>query len=346
MAVLAIAWDLESLTQLGFLPQDFSTSGTHHNTAYADGGFSSPGNSTSAAFSPTLREQEIALSSASSDFWFHATMYLSNFGATDTGELLRFRSGSGGELRLRGVGSGSTSNDVNLRFEKTTNGTTWTQIGSNFLMRYAFLHQLDIRVKLHASTGDVKMYANGVLMFSFQGDTSGQTSTVTHIIFGGLTTSSLTSLPYWAEVVVADEPTFDWHVATLPVTGAGNHTQWTGTFADVDEAGINYADLITTNTTNNQQTFGVTNTQSGQTNNNTIKAVAVASKTAITTDATPSDVQHLLRSGGTTFATANLSVPKDSNYHSRVTLYLTDPNTAAAWTTGGVDAMEVGIKAV
>ena len=346
MAVLAIAWDLEALTQIGYITPVVNTGTTVRNSSYSAVGVSTMSNSTNTVFSATGREQELVFSSAVGSFWFHATYSQIAFTATDAGEVLRFKSASGGELRLRGNGSGGTALECMMRFEKTTNGTTWTQIGSSFLLRSGVVLNLDLKVILHASTGEVRLFANGVQVFSFTGDTSTQTNTANGVYLGNSTTGAASSDIVWSELVVADEPTFDWHVATLNPTAAGTHTQWTGAFSDIDDAGVNYADLITTNVVNNQSSFQITDTVSTQTNNNIIKALAVASRSSITPDATPADLQHIVRSGGTTYATANLAVPKDGNYHSRSTLYATDPATSAAWTPAGVNALEIGVKAV
>jgi hypothetical protein len=347
MTVLAVAYDLECLTQIGPIAQSVETLSTSYNSAYAFAAVQSITSSNSTTFAPVAQEQELAFATASGDFWFHGVLYITDFSNSDTGEILRFRSATGGEIRLRPTGAGVQALEVTARWEKTLNGTTWTAVGADFRIRYQMKHTFDFRIKLNNTIGEIKTYLNGVQVHTFTGDVSTQTNLVSSIYLGSSTLLGSTIRPFnWSELVVANEPTFDWHVATLPVSAAGTFSTWTGLFSDVDDVGINSADLISTNTATNQQTFNVMNTTASQVAGNAIKAYAVASRTAVTTDATPNDAQHIVRTGGTVFTTANLAIPKDGNYHTRNTVYNTNPNTSAAWTTAEIDAVEIGMKAV
>ena len=209
------------------------------------------------------------------------------------------------------------------------------------------LYTIDIHWLLHASAGVVEFYIDGVLTRFVSGDTLGNDVTnIGKVKFYGLRTdtSGITSQQVISEVIVATTSTIGMRVATVSPSGAGTTSDWAGAYTDVDDLVVaNDADLLSSVLANDVTTFAATNLSVAAAAME-IEAVVECcrARNAVTG---PQNLQHAMRSGTTNYFGSSIAALSTA-YSGHVNIRETDPDTATAWTSSGVDALEIGVKSI
>lgn len=293
----------------------------------------------------TYAAAQLVMPSAIATGWLHFHLFMNNFGAGDSGALITFRSSAtAGELRIRASGSGATSNVIYMQVDKTTNGTTWTQLGTaTFGLQYNVTARWDVQVNLASSGGYVRIYRNGFLLFEFTGDTSTQTNTFDRVEFGGTRESTD---PRFSEIVLASVNTIDWKMQTQKPNGAGNYTAWTGAYTTIDETTYDDGDYTYSNVNNDKFSYNFENTSSTVQGGREVKALVAQAAVFIPPTSTPGDMRYFLRISSTDYETSDLNLTADGAYNRATYIWETSPATSAAWATAAIDSAEVGFKAV
>ena len=277
--------------------------------------------------------------------WFHGYFYMQgSLTITATGEILRFDSGTGPEFRLVGTGANGLSGSyVEVKFQKTTNGSTWTDVGAAFNIVSSAGYHMDLKLTLGGS-GAFACWLNGSKVIDFTGDVSTQTNTTTFARLGNHTSGTLC---YWSQVIVADVPTIGMRLQTLGPNAAGTYTEWTGAYTTIDES-ITYdeTDSINSNTVNQRHTWNIVNTTASLIGNNAIRALCQSLRGQVASGSTPTNLQFMIRTASTDYTSPNLGFAADSVKRSAHRVVELNPNTGVAWTSANIDAVEVGVKAV
>lgn len=152
------------------------------------------------------------------------------------------------------------------------------------------------------------------------------------------TSSDHTNLAYFSELIFADEDTRGMRVKTIPPTGNGAETDWTGTYADVDETATDTAS-ITTAEAEAVETFSHAVTLAEGT---PIKALCLG---ALSACAAADGIEAVLRLDGTNYPQDLLKalVAGENPNHA---LWQVNPATSAAFTASEVNALQFGFKNV
>lgn len=296
-------------------------------------------------FSAT-REGYIGLGATQADVWFHVTMYFSTFSTLSASyDILRFSNGALSEFRLRLTPSSSSTSLTSVALEKTTNGSTWTTVGSAFFLTSAVRYTLDIRLKPDASTGIATVILNGAQVFSFSGDTSTQTNLMDRAVLTGNTSAGA---PFFSEFAATDgaTPTINWRVQSILPNGAGTYSEFTGASTAIDEIQIDTSDFIISNTVGQRFAANYVDATTTQLGSMEIKGLVSVSNAGLSTDSTPADLQHFLRSNSSDFTSSNLGHSRDGVNRVRFTVYETNPATSAKFTLVEAAAIQLGVKAV
>ncbi len=283
-------------------------------------------------------EVELFLASNVTEAWIHAKIYQETQG---TGDYIIIKNIAG-------------TNAFRLKFESDGDWTlsvwssgAWSDLATsavNAPIVAGELFTLDLHINVANSGGEITAYVNEVSVVSYTGDTLADTASFGRIEFNGFTSG--TEEMFISQVIVADEDTRAWVLMTHQATGAGATTDWpSGTYADIDEAGYDADDFISTPDVDDIDTFAAANVNAAFTNY-TVKAVAVAMRGNIATDSPVGDVQAAVRWGGTDYFSADLSLPKDGSDHSVQHVFGVNPATSAAWDQTAVNAAEIGVKSV
>jgi hypothetical protein len=201
----------------------------------------------------------------------------------------------------------------------------------------------DIYIKVDGSAGEIRVYKETVEIITFTGDTSIDNLTFGRIHFKGQT-GGANELSV-SQVILADESTLGWKLASLNPTGNGANTQWTGDYTDVDEFIFDDTDFIEALTTGLIETSTMSDLSAllGSFN---VKAVAFATRAENDSGSSINDIQAALRISGTNYFSADLGLPKDGADHSVQAIFATNPATSGSWSQSVVNALEAGLKSV
>lgn len=196
------------------------------------------------------------------------------------------------------------------------------------------------------SGGSCILKIDGVQQFSYSGDTTAGLENIQTFRLGYDAVSSRSGYSYYDDIIIDDA---HWigktYIQGLTITGAGTTTQWdpsTGSnYACVDEVPYSDTDYISTNTTDEIDTYALSNL-SGTIDS--IKAVALTARAAYDGSPTPTHIQLGVRSGGADYFATDFSPPSSFGFLGQRILEV-DPATSAAWTESNVNALEAGMKA-
>ena len=272
-----------------------------------------------------------------STFWLHMYLYHEAAPASNTDYIL-FRTAAGTETPYKIIHNTDSTWTIQ-RFKSgsfSTIGTTASPVLVNAAAN------IDFEVVRHLTTGVFRIYKDGTQIFSFTGDTDTD-NPVGQMRFQGLTTN--TREANLSQVIVADESTIGWKLATLSPDGNGANTAWTNDFTAVDESTYNSADFIETNALTQTETFTVSNINAAYSTYN-VKAVGVSMRASNDSGSAVNDIQAVLRTAGVNYTSANLALTKDGNEYTVQALWQTNPNTTAVWTQSEVNALEAGVRSV
>lgn len=244
---------------------------------------------------------------------------------------------------------GSEAFRINLNSDGTWDveayrGSTWVNLfttGSSQLTNSAGAFDLYIRV--NSSTGEATLYKDGVSQGTFSGNTSIDNASFGRLHFFGQTGGA--NELFVSQVIVSNESTIGWVLATLAPDGNGANTGWTGSFTDIDEFILDTNDYIEAIATNVIETSTVSNINAAYSTYN-VKAVAVGVRASNDSGSVISDIQAALRVGSTNYFSPNLGLPKDGTDYSRYYIWETNPATSAAWAQAAVNSLEAGVRSV
>lgn len=218
-------------------------------------------------------------------------------------------------------------------------GSSTTAMGTGF--KY-----ISLKVTVHNTAGAFDLWIDGISEASGTNvNTRGGTANnqLTHVEIGA---SSNWDSHYFDDFVLdTTTQTKFFEVKNVLPTGAGNTTQFTplsGTnWESVDESGAHDSDTsyVYSNASGQKDTYQMANPTLTA---GTIKAVVTTIVGKV--DSGSISVYPVTRSGSTDYDGSSTALTTSYAAYSRV--HETDPNTSAAWTASGVNAVEVGVKVV
>jgi hypothetical protein len=221
-----------------------------------------------------------------------------------------------------------------------------TVLGS-FTPNYVVWQFWQIRVVIHDTAGSVEIRGgSGDVIFSVSGvDTrEGLTGVIDGVLVAGYQGTEFDDLHIWDESgSICNTWTGDTRIDTLYPTGAGDSTQFTpsagANWQCVDEPDASAADFVSSNTVGHQDLYGCANLPHAPVSVFGVVRTAFAGKD----DAGARSLALLTKSGSTVSAGTPVALQLGSN--TRVADVLqTDPNTSAAWTQAGINAMQIGVE--
>ena len=143
---------------------------------------------------------------------------------------------------------------------------------------------------------------------------------------------------FFSELIFADEETRGMRVKTIPPTGNGAETAWTGTYADVDETTPDTASISTTEA-DASETFTHSITLAEGT---PIKALCLG---ALAGCAAADGIEAVLRLGETNYS-QDLLMALSAGETPNQSIWHLNPATSAPFTASEVNALQFGFKNV
>lgn len=223
------------------------------------------------------------------------------------------------------------------------NGTAYVVIGEVPTLLNNTLHRVDMRVKMANSGGTIEVYVDSTLVF-----TSGLADTL-HVGAGinrmqfYKHAQDASTVGYFSGFIVADEDTRGMVFVDAGPTANGAEIDWTGSYADIDETGINDADFIAPTNTGDISTFVFGDIPGGLSEYD-VKSVIIASRGQKGGSA-PTLYDFVARVGGTNYFKSP-EFPLPPVFGPSQAIFNANPATSGAWDIGGVEAAEFGVRAV
>ena len=235
---------------------------------------------------------------------------------------------------------GNWSDDEKLAVRKINSSNVDTLVGNetgqSFL--YGINYTFDLFVSgFGTSDGVVKLYKNGILLIDLTSVdlTVGGDTTVDQ--FAVYTTNTGGAYTYCSEIIVSDEDTKLMRLKTLAPDGAGDTNDWTGAYTDIDEITKSDVDLIYTETKGDDFQANLTGMPAGTYKVKAVKTVARAT-----------DPQGILglKVGVKTNSAVHLSDAHTlgAGFAVLEKMYQNNPETASAFTSGEVDALQLAYR--
>lgn len=281
------------------------------------------------AYAETVEVAETA------DFWLHFEVDQYFFSNSSTqGPIVEFLDGSDVPfVRLNSDSQASTTWQVEY-----WTGAAWTAAGT-FTAPGDSLQTLDINVVGNSASGSASVYLSGTNRLTTAAIDLSAYGGVAKVRFYGRG-SSIAGTRAISQVIMADEPTIGWRLATVPATGAGATTDFTGTYTEIDEVVYSDADFINSAVANQVEIFSHSSTvPSGY----TVRAFGVTAR-AKRGASGPANLQLALRSSGTTYFSGSKAL--DVGYGAFCHVWETDPATAAAFATSAIASLQFGVKSI
>lgn len=186
--------------------------------------------------------------------------------------------------------------------------------------------------------GVIEIYCDSQIMFTQSGtyNTIADMDTVTFSPVGDDSTSTTNSI--WSQIIIADEITVGWKLATLVIESAGSSTQFLGTVSDINEIVLDDNTFISANSADLINTWNVSDLDPIYTN---IKAVVIAALSKYTGTG-PKNMDAVVR-----INTVNYYTPFPAltvGYAPGSVILPIDPSTGSSWTRAKVNTIEYGLK--
>lgn len=250
------------------------------------------------------------------------------------------------QIEMKVTAGGSAATDVTFYYRD--GGGTLNSLGTVTIPTTANpnkfidqLNEIDIYIKLHASSGIIQMYVNEYLYYNYSGALVTQHNVIDAVRF--CSPSNTADSNTISQVVVASEDTRGFKLKTLYPDGTGNSAYTTGNYADMDELTYNDTDFATIDTTN-QVALSTFSDQNGGDSSKIVKAVNMTTRYEKTSSGAPSDLQLAVRVSSTNYFGPSLGATVGTHYANR--LMELNPATTAAWTYSEINALEFGAKGV
>lgn len=291
--------------------------------------FGSTGNSTDilGARSPVFAAQ--------TDVWFHFRMVVPGISSTNY-TLFELRNSSGTPVfRLRIGGTGGL---VQCQY---WDGSAWQNTGSTFSFSSSISSDFDLHVVCGAS-GSFTLYKDNVSIATGSISSANMDNVAQLAMWAGANHLN-DARPCWSELIIATEPTNDWHVFYRAPTGNGNYTTWAGSYTDVNENGYNDADFISGTTNGEKESYTTSARSIGSLE---VKGIAVSAR-ALRDTTGPQNLQMLVRNGSTDNFSSNVS-GLGTSYGPVQAIFETDPATGNNWSASdaGNATLNFGVQAI
>ena len=189
----------------------------------------------------------------------------------------------------------------------------------------------------YGETGTVNIYTNGSLVISYTGDIRfGAPAVHLDCVILGMQGNNFV---YLSEIIVSDTDTRNMSLVTLYPSAAGDVSDWTGAYTNIDELGIDDADLIYDNTDGHQAMFALSNLPAGSFS---VLAVKESVRACRASDSTPTSLDIGIKSGATVDVDDNHALTTTWTSYER--LMLVNPVTGNAFTPTEIDGLQMVLE--
>jgi hypothetical protein len=299
-----------------------------------------------AAISTTLTNRiYLDCKSDQTDIWLHFDMYSNIVTTPEVGTTpvngipsIIFHSSSGDEQFRFTIGDSNTS----WYLLKTLDGVTWTVIDTVSTLTNSIRHVLDLHIKISSTVGRYELFQNGTQLRNFTGDTSCFNNSIRYVTMG----SGSVNVKDYSQIILANENTVNWKVASLSLTADGGVTNWSNTFAQVNSVTYtsNKSFGLHTNSLSSNHSFVASDINVAATGL-TVDSVWAGYRGSITTDSSVQGIYPLIRSGGVNYVNSTKIMGiTDCDEVVNKAKWSANPVNGSGWTQADVNSFEYGVN--
>lgn len=286
----------------------------------------------------------VTLDSAISDCWVHVLVQDNEQSNTKAGNILEVRD-SNDDLLVRVY---ATHNESGAMSVSSVLDGTLEAINAAYETKTTF----DFHIKVDPSVGFVRVYQDGSLVYSKDGDTENATGATgvekitfrqTGTFFGSVGDSQKT---HFGQVIIADTNTIGAEVYTLDPS-AGTTNDWPiGDVTDVDETGADDSDQMITDTALDEVNFDSSVTLSALTEPKSFTALVQSYRASLDASASVTGLTPFLETDGDTntyYASSPAALTTGLAGYQEV--WSTDPSDSSNWTAAKINGYQYGYRA-
>lgn len=145
---------------------------------------------------------------------------------------------------------------------------------------------------------------------------------------------------FYSQVVASTTSTIGGRLATYYPSGAGASSDWTGTFAEIDERTYDDADFAFSDTNGEVSTYAMTGPAA---TGYVVQAVSVCAR-AKRGSTGPQNMQLVLRASGSDAVSSTIAL--DLGYYAYCAVWEQNPTTVSDWVNTQVSGLQAGFKAI
>ena len=200
-------------------------------------------------------------------------------------------------------------------------------------------YYIEIKLYVHATAGTVKVYVDGVLDFTFTGKTNGQTGTTIQYvgIVGGDNNTVLFDDLYMDTVDVLG-PQRVTSVYPVNDTAQKDFTPSSGTSNFALLGTRDDAEYVSTSTSNHEDLYTCGNVTVTFDTIKAVSLIAVAKKVETTSKTLTLELKQDI------VYPADSDITLSDSYRPYQKIFLTNPETSAAWTSEAINDLQIGMK--
>jgi len=219
------------------------------------------------------------------------------------------------------------------------NGSSYTNIASTFNITNSVLHKLTVKLVCGVA-GTVEVWLGAAQVVNHTHNDADVNNVAKVRRRGYVNNGAQPS--YWSEMGGANFDLRGLRIRYDPPTGnSGTDTAWTGSYTDVDEAGVDDADYVTSATA--AQREGFTHASYTIPGSYALDSVWIVGRPK-TSGVAPTNVKYSLRIGGTPYDSSNVNPA--ASFQPVGAYWTDDPSTAAPWGNTNYNALEFGLLSV
>ena len=287
--------------------------------------------------------QSVTLAELVTDSWLHfeaiAPYAASSSGGSVHGFVTWYRATGEPIVRLAVIGvNGTIANRIQVQYWTTTPTPAWTAAGSVLELPPQSLGRHDIRLTVNAAGSSSLTWHIGGAEVLTASWTSTYSTGVAFVQLGkqGYAVATQGQTKY-SQIIWSSEDTRAMRLITVTASGAGEYSEGTGSYLDVNETPLNDLTGWVSNSSGERLSWTINAPGSSV----QIRAVVVSARASRSVGG-PQSLKTLMRAGTTDYESAEM--PLTTGLEPHQTILAADPATGASWALGSLTGRQIGLK--
>jgi hypothetical protein len=236
---------------------------------------------------------------------------------------------------VKGIWLGTNSTTASKLSLYKYDGTTFTLLDTETGSSLSYSSfKIDMYISSYTASSNVKAYVNGTLVIDFTGDI-----TISDVSNFGCIAIQGNNAFFLSQFIISTEDTRLLSLVSHYPNAAGDTSNWTGAYTDIDEETLSTSDVVYTSTENTEFQANLSALPSGS-------FIVIGGKLCyqITKSSTGLSIQDGIRTGTTTSLNSTKTI--STFWEIKESLYQVNPVTSVFFTPAEINALQIAFKAV